>query len=99
MSELNTNPRSHADPRNPSGRDIDEIMDSVKESIKNSKPVKKSIDDSKYGTPKTFVEKYAVALEEYLEDSAGAGESHIQDFAALTLSFTEAFFHTVNNFS
>jgi hypothetical protein len=82
----------NADWHNPSGRDIDEIMNSVKGS-------KDHLDDSKYGTPKAFVEKYAVALEEYLNDSAGKGESHIHDFATLTLSFTEAFFHTVNNFS
>jgi hypothetical protein len=82
----------NADWHNPSGRDIDEIMNSVKGS-------KDHLDDSKYGTPKAFVERYAVALEEYLNDSAGKGESHIHDFATLTLSFTEAFFHTVNNFS
>jgi len=82
----------NADWHNPSGRDVDEIMNSVKGS-------KDHLDDSKYGTPKAFVERYAVALEEYLKDSAGKGESHIHDFATLTLSFTEAFFHTVNNFS
>jgi hypothetical protein len=81
-----------ADWHNPSGRDVDAIMDSVKGS-------KEHLDDSKYGTPKAFVEKYAVALEDYLNESAGKGESHIHDFATLTLSFTEAFFHTVNNFS
>jgi hypothetical protein len=82
----------NADWSNPSGRDVDAIMDSVKGS-------KEHLDDSKYGTPKAFVEKYAVALEDYLKESAGKGESHIHDFATLTLSFTEAFFHTVNNFS
>ena len=56
----------NADWHNPSGRDIDEIMNSVKGS-------KDHLDDSKYGTPKAFVEKYAVALEEYLNDSAGKG--------------------------
>lgn len=82
----------NADWHNPSGRDIDAIMDSVKGRETH-------LDDSKYGTPKAFVEKYAIALEDYLNESAGKGESHIHDFATLTLSFTEAFFHTVNNFS
>ena len=82
----------NADWSNPSGRDMDAIMDSVKGG-------KEHLDDSKYGTPKAFVERYAVALEDYLSESAGKGESHIHDFATLTLSFTEAFFHTVNNFS
>ena len=82
----------NADWHKPSGRDIDAIMDSVNGG-------KEHLDDSKYGTPKAFVEKYAVALEDYLSESAGKGESHIQDLATLTLSFTEAFFHTVSNFS
>ena len=82
----------NSDPYHPSGRDIDAIMESVRGG-------KEHLDDSKYGTPKVFVEKFSVALEDYLNESAGKGESHIHDFAAHALSFTEAFFHTVNNFS
>ena len=82
----------NADWHRPSNKDIDEIMNNIRGE-------KEPLDESKYSTPEVFVEQFSKALRDYLESMAGKRESHIIDFAAHTACFTEAFFHTVNNFS
>lgn len=89
---MSSNEQLNADWHKPSNKDIDEIMNNMRES-------KEPLDNSQYCTTKEFVTQYSKALEDYINETAGKGESHILDFAAHTASFGTAFFHTINNFS
>lgn len=53
---------------------------------------------SRYATPEEFIFQYAGSLKEFLEESLGEGESHIEDLVANTKAFSEAFLAIITHF-
>ena len=75
-----------------SNKDLDMI-------IKRATGDKSPLQEVKYLTSKEFTKRFALALEEFLSETLGKGESHINDHACQSVMFSEAFAHIVNNFS
>jgi hypothetical protein len=74
-----------------------EIRESI-ESASAGLPMGESFDPDRYATPNEFVRQYSNALQDYLNQSLGKGESHLEDLVADSKAFSEAFLAIITHF-
>lgn len=65
--------------------------DEIRESLNKASTELPMGESPRYATPNDFVYQYANALQTYLEESLGKGESHLEDLVADTKAFSQAF--------
>ena len=70
----------------------------IRESLNKAKTELPLGESTRYATPDDFVFQYSNALQTYLEDSLGKGESHLEDLVSDTKAFSQAFLAIVTYF-